>query len=65
MLPGGGLDQLALAWNDLLDNQISDAIAEMKAAEKAPAAGKLMMVPEPISMLLLVIGGGMIVGRRR
>jgi hypothetical protein len=65
MLPGGGLDQLALDWNGLLDNQISDAIAEMKAAENAPAAGKLMMVPEPISMLLLVIGGGMIVGRRR
>jgi hypothetical protein len=64
-LPGGGLTELALKWDELMQQQIDQAITDSESGEDITAAGKFAAVPEPVSMILLVVGGGMIVGRRR
>ncbi len=64
-LPGGGLDQLALGWDSLFSSQVDQILAMAETSEDlAPAGITIAAVPEPLTMLLMAMGGGLVLGRR-
>jgi hypothetical protein len=64
-LPGGGLDQITLGWDTLLEQQMQQIMDTAKAQDARAAAGMtITAIPEPMTLSLLVVGAGMLLRRK-
>lgn len=73
-LPGGSIDQVVAAMNQAINGTLSDAVDQLQSqitaakvdlATLPPApAGAIIVVPEPASLGLLILGAGLIRRRR-
>jgi hypothetical protein len=64
-LPGGGLDQIVLGWEQLMQDQMAQVAGSVESNPQVPAGITVAAVPEPVCLSLLVLGAGIMVGRRR
>lgn len=64
-LPGGGLDQITLGWDSMLEQQMQQIMDTAKAQEARAAAGTtIIAIPEPMTISLLIVGAGMLLRRK-